>query len=37
MSDVLERVKKMVVEHLDAEEAKVTMNAHFIDDTRSTQ
>jgi len=32
MSDVLERVKKMVVEHLDAEEAKVTNNAHFIDD-----
>ena len=32
MSDVLERVKKMDVEHLDAEEAKVTMNAHFIDD-----
>ena len=32
MSDVLERVKKMVVEHLDAEEAKVSMNAHFIDD-----
>ena len=32
MSDVLEQVKKMVVEHLDAEEAKVTLNAHFIDD-----
>ena len=32
MSDVLERVKKMVVEHLDAEEAKVTEKAHFIDD-----
>ena len=32
MSDVLERVKKMVVEHLDAEEAKVTDKAHFIDD-----
>ena len=32
MSDVLERVKKMVVEHLDAEAAKVTNNAHFIDD-----
>jgi len=34
MSDVLERVKKMVVEHLDAEEAKVTNNAHFIDAMR---
>ena len=32
MSDVLERVKKMVVERLDDEEAKVTMNAHFIED-----
>ena len=32
MSDVLARVKKMVVEHLDVEEAKVTENAHFIDD-----
>lgn len=32
MSDVLERVKKMVVEHLDAEESKVTDKAHFIDD-----
>jgi acyl carrier protein len=32
MSDVFARVKKMVVEHLDVEEDKVTENAHFIDD-----
>ena len=32
MSDVLARVTKMVVEHLDVEEDKVTGNAHFIDD-----
>ena len=32
MSDVLARVKKMVVEHLDVEEDKVTDKAHFIDD-----
>ena len=32
MSDVLARVTKMVVEHLDVEEEKVTANAHFIDD-----
>ncbi len=32
MSDVMARVKKMVIEHLDAEEDKVTENAHFIDD-----
>jgi len=32
MSDVLARVTKMVVEHLDVEDAKVTGNAHFIDD-----
>ena len=32
MSDVLARVTKMVVEHLDVEEEKVTGNAHFIDD-----
>ena len=32
MSDVMARVKKMVVEHLDVEEEKVTENAHFIDD-----
>ena len=32
MSDILDRVKKMVVEHLDADEDKVTEKAHFIDD-----
>ncbi|MGB0908555.1 MAG: acyl carrier protein [Maricaulaceae bacterium] len=32
MSDVFARVKKMVVEHLDVEEDKVTEKAHFIDD-----
>jgi acyl carrier protein len=32
MSDVLARVTKMVVEHLDVEEDKVTEKAHFIDD-----
>ncbi len=32
MSDVAERVKKIVIEHLGVEEAKVTPNAHFIDD-----
>lgn len=32
MSDILDRVKKMVVEHLDADEDKVSENAHFIDD-----
>lgn len=32
MSDVSERVKKIVVEHLGVEEAKVTDNASFIDD-----
>ena len=32
MSDVLDRVKKIVVEHLDAEEDKVTDKASFIDD-----
>jgi acyl carrier protein len=32
MSDVKERVKKIVVEHLDVEEEKVTMEASFIDD-----
>jgi len=32
MSDVLARVTKMVVEHLDVEEDKVVANAHFIDD-----
>src|SRR3954468_12085985 len=32
MSDVADRVKKIVVEHLGVEEAKVTENASFIDD-----
>ena len=32
MSDVAERVKKIVVEHLGVEEAKVTPEASFIDD-----
>ena len=32
MSDVAERVKKIVVEHLGVEEDKVTNEASFIDD-----
>jgi len=32
MSDVSDRVKKIVVEHLGVEEAKVTDSASFIDD-----
>jgi acyl carrier protein len=32
MSDVADRVKKIVVEHLGVDEAKVTENASFIDD-----
>ena len=32
MSDVAERIKKIVVEHLDADAAKVTESASFIDD-----
>lgn len=32
MSDVSDRVKKIVVEHLGVEESKVTDNASFIDD-----
>jgi acyl carrier protein len=32
MSDVAERVKKIVVEHLGVDDAKVTENASFIDD-----
>ena len=32
MSDVEDRVKKIVVEHLGVEEDKVTENASFIDD-----
>ena len=30
--DVAERVKKIVVEHLGVDEAKVSVNAKFIDD-----
>ena len=32
MSDIADRVKKIVVEHLGVEEAKVTNEASFIDD-----
>ncbi len=32
MSDTAERVKKIVIEHLGVEEAKVTDEASFIDD-----
>ena len=32
MSDVAERVKKIVVEHLGVDESKVEDNASFIDD-----
>ena len=32
MSSVAERVKKIVVEHLGVDEAKVTENASFVDD-----
>ena len=32
MSDVAERVKKIVVEHLGVDEAKVVEAANFIDD-----
>ncbi|WP_371397860.1 acyl carrier protein [Fretibacter rubidus] len=32
MSDVFAKVKKIVVEHLEVDEDKVTENAHFIDD-----
>jgi acyl carrier protein len=32
MSDIAERVKKIVIEHLAVDEAKVTDNASFIDD-----
>jgi acyl carrier protein len=32
MSDISERVKKIVIEHLGVEEAKVTDTASFIDD-----
>jgi acyl carrier protein len=32
MSDIAERVKKIVVEHLGVDEAKVAEDASFIDD-----
>ncbi len=32
MSDITDRVKKIVVEHLNVDEAKVTDDASFIDD-----
>ncbi len=32
MSDVADRVRKIIVEHLGVEEAKVVENASFIDD-----
>jgi len=32
MSDVAEKVKKIIVEHLGVDEAKVTEEASFIDD-----
>jgi acyl carrier protein len=32
MSDIAERVKKIVIEHLGVEEAKVKEEASFIDD-----
>ena len=32
MSDIADKVKKIVVEHLGVEEAKVTPEASFIDD-----
>ncbi|MEL7344341.1 MAG: acyl carrier protein, partial [Pseudomonadota bacterium] len=32
MSDIQDRVKKIVVEHLSVEEDKVSANASFIDD-----
>lgn len=32
MSDVAERIKKIVIQHLDVDPEKVTDNASFIDD-----
>lgn len=32
MSDIAARVKKIVIEHLGADEAKVTDEARFVDD-----
>ena len=35
MSDILERVKKIVIEHLGVEEEKVIDSASFVDDLGS--
>ena len=32
MSDISDRIKKIVVEHLDVEQDKIVENASFIDD-----
>jgi acyl carrier protein len=32
MSDIAERIKKIVIQHLDVDAEKVTENASFIDD-----
>jgi acyl carrier protein len=32
MSDIADRVKKIVVEHLNVDESKITKDASFIDD-----
>lgn len=32
MSDIAERIKKIVIEHLDVDAEKVSENASFIDD-----
>jgi acyl carrier protein len=32
MSDVLARVQKIISEHLNVEESKITLEANFIDD-----
>ena len=32
MSDISDRIKKIVVDHLDVEEDKITESASFIDD-----
>ncbi len=36
MSDIADKVKKIVVEHLGVDEDKVTENASFIDDLAQT-
>ena len=36
MSDIEERVKKIVVEHLGVEEAKIKSDSKFIDDLGAT-